>query len=65
MRHGFVNKRNHNVNADGFSAGALKPSGYKQSLGKFVFSEFVIFVSQVAVFFMVVVFTTIGTSNIT
>lgn len=30
---------------------------YKQSLGKFIFSEFVIFVSQVAVFFMVAVFT--------
>lgn len=30
---------------------------YKQSVGKFIFSEFVIFMSQVAVFFMVAVFT--------
>lgn len=34
-----------------------KVEQYKQSLGKFVFSEFVIFISQVAVFFMVAVFT--------
>ncbi|SFR57535.1 hypothetical protein SAMN04488073_2978 [Marinobacter gudaonensis] len=30
---------------------------YKQTFGKFVFSEFVIFLSQIAVFFMVAVFT--------
>jgi hypothetical protein len=34
-----------------------KVEQYKQSLRKFVFSEFVIFISQVAVFFMVAVFT--------
>lgn len=30
---------------------------YKQSIGKFIFSELVIFISQVTVFFMVAVFT--------
>ncbi len=34
-----------------------KVDHYKQSIGKFIFSEFVIFMSQVAVFFMVAVFT--------
>lgn len=34
-----------------------KVDQYKQSVVKFVFSEFVIFISQVAVFFMVAVFT--------
>ena len=34
-----------------------KVDQYKQGLGNFIFSEFVIFISQVAVFFMVAVFT--------
>lgn len=34
-----------------------KVENYKQSFGKFIFSEFVVFISQVAVFFMVAVFT--------
>jgi hypothetical protein len=34
-----------------------KVDQYKQSIGKFILNEFVIFMSQVAVFFMVAVFT--------
>jgi hypothetical protein len=35
----------------------VKVDQYKKTIGKFIFSEFVVFVSQIAVFFMVAVFT--------